>query len=589
MFIILGADHGAGKSRYLIRTNILDSKSRRTNDNKTDYGTRTLQFAEIDCKKDVYQIQQKIAPVINEAKKKIESSMLVAVKNENNDVKCIFIPKDAKFIRTISKENHFCLEYTYENTIHVHKLNIIAIGAAVLWTVIPHFKMVVAGDLSFFATSTGRDGHSHCRCTYCPLTASEWSNPHHTPTPDENLLTLSQLQKYASIYSSKTSTKPDTKGVIMSPLLDFEPEDYITPLLHLLIGIVNKGWISMCHFLDEFVENVSEYEFGLKEKILNHELSIAEIIEEVEIRTVNRNMALAERTHDTEAKETYQNEKEMLTKLAKSKKEETKKLRDLKILLEAEKKKRLGDEISIENSLFCILESSNIKKQHFHGGAMNGVCCRRLLDNTKVIFEKVINLVHKKVSMNIRRRNNNVCKLTKVINTSKSLFECMDVVFSKLRILDPTMEEINEMTVGIKGLETLWIELDLSMTPKMHILCNHTIKQVKRFGGIADKVEDFVEKSHQVGNKLDALVARMQSQCFRQQELVKIRRQWLSSDPAVSKQICHIHQSKKRKPRDLRYVNVKETKTKSLIKVKREKRQRVMQTLFDDLDQGTIS
>ena len=123
----------------------------------------------------------------------------------------------------------------------------------------------------------------------------------------------------------------------------------------------------------------------------------------------------------------------------------------------------------------------------------------------------------------------------------------------------------------------------------MHILCKHAIEQVKRFGGIADKVEDFVEKSHQVGKKLDALVARMQSQCFRQQELVKIRRQWLSSDPAVSKNICHIHQSKKRKPRDLRYVNVKETKTKSLIKVKREKRQRVMQTLFDDLDQGIIS
>ena len=130
---------------------------------------------------------------------------------------------------------------------------------------------------------------------------------------------------------------------------------------------------------------------------------------------------------------------------------------------------------------------------------MNGVCCRRLLDNTKVIFEKVINLVHEKVSMNIRRKNNNVSQLTEVIDTFESLFECMDVVFSKLRILDPTMEEINEMTVGIKGLETLWIELDLSMTPKMHILCNHTIKQVKRFGGIADKVEDFVEKSHQVG------------------------------------------------------------------------------------------
>ena len=79
--------------------------------------------------------------------------------------------------------------------------------------------------------------------------------------------------------------------------------------------------------------------------------------------------------------------------------------------------------------------------------------------NALIFFhEKVINLVHEKVSMNIRRKNNNVSQLTEVIDTFESLFECMDVVFSKLRILDPTMEEINEMTVGIKGLEKLWIE-----------------------------------------------------------------------------------------------------------------------------------
>ena len=209
---------------------------------------------------------------------------------------------------------------------------------------------------------------------------------------------------------------------------------------------------------------------------------------------------------------------------------------------------------------------------------MNGVCCRRLLDNTKVIFEKVINLVHEKVSMNIRRKNNNVSQLTEVIDTFESLFECMDVMFSKLRILDPTMEEINEMTVGIKGLETLWIELDLSMTPKMHILCNHTIKQVKQFGGIADKVEDFVEKSHQVGKKLDALVARMKSQCFRQQELVKIRHQWLSSDPSVSNQLSIICQKRKRNLNHL--PNKKPTKMEHCNRLKTEKRVTAVKTFL---------
>ena len=60
--------------------------------------------------------------------------------------------------------------------------------------------------------------------------------------------------------------KPDTKGIIMPPIFDIEPQDYIIPILHLLIGIVNKGWTSFVHFLDEFVENVSKVEAELKDK-----------------------------------------------------------------------------------------------------------------------------------------------------------------------------------------------------------------------------------------------------------------------------------------------------------------------------------
>ena len=53
-----------------------------------------------------------------------------------------------------------------------------------------------------------------------------------------------------------------------------EPHDYIVPLLHLLIGLVNKVWTSLLQFLYEFVENVSEAEVVLKDSIvdLNKEL-----------------------------------------------------------------------------------------------------------------------------------------------------------------------------------------------------------------------------------------------------------------------------------------------------------------------------
>ena len=95
-------------------------------------------------------------------------------------------------------------------------------------------------------------------------------------------------------------------------------------------------------------------------------------------------------------------------------------------------------------------------------------------------------------------------------------------------------------------LEKLWEDIELKQGPKLHILFDHAIDQVEFFKGIADLVEDFVEKFHQVGKRLDYLVARMSTQSFRQQELVKIRRQWLSSHPLLNNQISAVKAHRKR-------------------------------------------
>ena len=107
--------------------------------------------------------------------------------------------------------------------------------------------------------------------------------------------------------------------------------------------------------------------------------------------------------------------------------------------------------------------------------------------------------------------------------------------------------------------------------PKAHILFRHTMIQVYHFGGIADIVEDFIEKFHQYGKKLDHLVARMSSQGFRKQELMKIRRQWLLSDPAVLSQLEKVQQSQKRKCNHSPIIkDNKSTRSRDSKRVKRE-------------------
>ena len=208
---------------------------------------------------------------------------------------------------------------------------------------------------------------------------------------------------------------------------------------------------------------------------------------------------------------------------------------------------------------------------------MNGVCCRRLLDNIDNIFCEINTIIETKVSSKKSFVYTEMTRLTGVVDMFKLLFEYMDVVFSKLRILDPSESEIEEIDTAIKGLEKLWRQLDLNITPKMHILTYHTIEQVRRFGGIADKVEDFIEKSHQIGKMLDHLVARMSHQSFRQQEMVKIRRQWLTSDPSVSNQLSSIHQQQKRHLNPSHKNRL--TKAETHKRVKMEKRKETMEQL----------
>ena len=73
---------------------------------------------------------------------------------------------------------------------------------------------------------------------------------------------------YATIYlaNSNAKTKPDTKGIIMQPLIGIEPRYCIIPLLNLQIASFIKVEHLRVVFLDEFLEEISETEAHLKDQ-----------------------------------------------------------------------------------------------------------------------------------------------------------------------------------------------------------------------------------------------------------------------------------------------------------------------------------
>ena len=92
VIVIIGSDHGGGKSRFLIRTNYLDSSTRQKM-NRVDHGTRTLQFAEVNCRKDTHDVHQKIAPIINKAIKELRQSKLIFVRHGKKKINVYLFQK----------------------------------------------------------------------------------------------------------------------------------------------------------------------------------------------------------------------------------------------------------------------------------------------------------------------------------------------------------------------------------------------------------------------------------------------------------------------------------------------------------------
>lgn len=260
----------------------------------------------------------------------------------------------------------------------------------------------------------------------------------------------------------------------------------------------------------------------------------------------------------------YKQAKDELTELKRQLKIQRAALKKAKDEKEILQKDRLTDEASLDSLLETILVKYDIKPQAFHGGAMNGVCAKRLLNNAEEIMKKVETFAVERLTKG-QHENDKRCSvtdLTEKLQKYTELLLVLDVVIALLRTPAPTDEEILKAQEAILVLEVMWREMELNITPKAHILFCHTIYQFVKYGGIADKVEDFVEKAHQQGKRLDNIVKRMPSQCYIQQSLTKIKRMWMQSDPAVEEQQELVKEISKRKFKKTKKTVKEEAKEK---------------------------
>ena len=130
------------------------------------------------------------------------------------------------------------------------------------------------------------------------------------------------------------------------------------------------------------------------------------------------------------------------------------------------------------------------------------------------------------------------------------MFVLWDGAFSYARKIDPIDHDCVQYRKYVTAAVLGHTNLGCSITPKVHLMWKHTEDQMRNLPrGLGNKVEDWVERSHQVGNKLRNRLRLMPNP--EQRATAKAKIMQLHSNPDVLAQILAVDtKSKKRKHSD---------------------------------------
>lgn len=254
VYALFTSDHGKGASLGVVRL-LLETSNERRDKKNADYGTVSFPFYRMVCKKDPGEVISVLSPYVNRGLKVLNESKLIAVRNQNNEVRCFLVPKDAT-IMTVEKRKE-CVEqgrisklicrYTIASEFHCAETDVFDFDTDHLefWTAIYNFDSCGIADLLFVLAAQGREGMSTARCMRCNLKKSQWSDK------DQ------EIEARNITFADLTPHNFETLGCKSLPIWNFCPLKWLQPLMHENMGMVNKVYFRMVSFLLTKLDSLS--------------------------------------------------------------------------------------------------------------------------------------------------------------------------------------------------------------------------------------------------------------------------------------------------------------------------------------------
>lgn len=349
------------------------------------------------------------------------------------------------------------------------------------------------------------------------------------------------------------SLKPAENHGVRQPMLwEIDPERIIISILHNTMGLANDIVKRLTDTLVVHVDSLSpcerdlrkfeETEAGeikeldrkeeaLKVDIENARRRIDEINEDLK-RDNHHHFTPEEKKAKREERERIKSKKnDDIKALSNTKKELDDKVsrhKFIKKALHALVQQRRKNCDSAESIFYEVLKKFSIHRAQYHGGALTGGHCRILCSKAEAIFyalvEKFQEFYGEIPDENRHPSEWTMVKVQRTLNHYKDMLMTLDAVVSGMRNIHPTEDECANLKKAIEMLEHKWDFEDeelaitkLSKTPKAHAIFAHAFEQFVKFGGFGDKDEEFIEKRHQIGLKLDYMSKRMK-QGFEQKQ-----------------------------------------------------------------------
>ncbi|KAL7548721.1 hypothetical protein ACHAWF_011993 [Thalassiosira exigua] len=383
----------------------------------------------------------------------------------------------------------------------------------------------LCGDLAFLCMVMGKAGYEKDWCYLCKLMAPEWQQ---AGAKGDDWTIEDLIAKFDANEQSKAKGK-SMGGVKDKPYFDkILVRNVIWSVLHAMMGLGNDGVEFITDFGESFVEDLPEEEVGMKNMIIFLEQKLAEAradrdawkkttegkelsglpgkIErlqaslergrfktytEIQAAKAREGVLIARRDELNAVLAFYVEEVNALVA----------EITENKKAVEKFRVNRKSDDVSLYCDIDDILKRYGIHRSAYHGGQINGIGIKLLMDNAAGIMAEIKTLFISKLTVDSRAGAD---KIEKFCSDMTRYFTLWDDAFSMMHTVDPVEEDFVKTQATIDLAMECMRNLGMSITPKAHGAEAHVVNQMRTTpGGISMMIEHWVERYHQVGFKYD--------------------------------------------------------------------------------------